>query len=108
MKHIKTYEVLRSELKLDKYIIWKSSLALNIFKVLRSSNQSTLLLERLYMYSEKGLEKAPFEKYDEIITLQIDDVMENVIYSYIEFQSNSLQECIDIIPTIIDSNKFNL
>lgn len=107
MKHIKTYEVLRSELKLDKYIIWKSSL-LNIFKVLISSNQSTLILERLYMYSEKGLEKAPFEKYDEMITLQIDDVSEDVIYSYIVFQSNNLQECIDVIPTIIDSNKFNL
>lgn len=108
MKYIKQYETNTIELNLKKYIIWKSSV-LNIFEVLKHNNKTELSLERLFIYTDDvGLMSSPFKKYDTNVILEISDIKKDALYSYIKYQSDNLQDCIDNIKILTTTAKYNL
>lgn len=108
MKHIKQYETNRDELNLKKYIIWKSNV-LNIFEVVNSDKQSELSLKRLFIYSEENdLLETPVDTFDSHIILTINDIDIDHIKKYIIYQSDNLQELVDIVSLIMNTNKYNI
>lgn len=95
MKYIKKFE--NNQFK--KYIIfyYDHFLSLEILEV-NSVQKDMIITSELYSYKDNKLTK---EKGHDFAVM-------NDSYDQILYQSDSLEECIDIIPSIYNSNKYNL
>ena len=90
--------------KYPKYIIWYTTdglLLLEVIKVLRASNIGNVELKRLYRFKNNVVQKLN-NKY----TFRLRDIYEfreNILY-----QSDNLQDCLEQLPIILDTEKYNL
>ena len=117
MKYLKTYESINSNLKhelenlgLKKYIILKSLnvdnsikfLIVEILKIGTSdySNNITANIEKLFYYDNSGLKK-PSELKN--FNIRLKNIVKKSIYN-----SNDLQDCLKMVSTLFDSEKYNL
>lgn len=97
MKHLKLFE--NEELK--KYIIfyWDEEDSLVILELdYEQKNKFMYSTSQLYSYINEKLIK---EDGDSFAVMKDDS--DNILY-----KSNNLQKCIDVIPFIYDTNKYNL
>lgn len=105
MKHLKIYEDYNKVEDIKKYFISEVIDALGIFELLNIKKRDIAEIKILHIYvKNEGSDKIKefrggIESYDKPIA-----VIKNKIF----FQSDSLEECKDMIPYIYDINKFNL
>ena len=121
MKHVKAYEDIHDELELQskliqvekeikKYVLFKMIDVVVILKVMcvfyndESSNRTPkdeimVKLRRLYIQSEYGLSESEQDVYDFVWDVAKDSI---------PYQTDDLQDAVDMAPAILDSNKYNL
>jgi hypothetical protein len=99
MKHVKSYEAIKDGFSnYKKYIIGR-----------RENNDLVIIevgkdeIKRIYSYNENKLLVEEFFKIN-----RKDVNFDEEIKPYILFTTNDLKKCIDILPTLINSEKYNL
>lgn len=109
MKHLKTYEKINwsnYNKDINNYIVWTNHL----------SNRFTIL-KVIKKYTEKGVDKIELERihlFDLDTGEDINEPHENWIYTskftseHIQYQSDNLQDLLNIKNMIIQKNKYNL
>ena len=122
MKYLRLFENLKDKLpKLDKYLVWQSS-DNDIFTILENTNKvkmsgngdynryKIIPVKHLYDYNLK----TDILKVRENLMgggrtsgLIYGDI-ENSIKTFLIYQSNDLQDCIDTLKIMSDVNKYNL
>lgn len=116
MKYIKTYEHIDDK-KLKKYAIWhmgeaydKSYEIIRVIDEYRNLDDYQYKTKTIYVYytdTEKleppNHKKNTYSFKEDGDTFHLDDSRE-----YIHYTSNSLQDCIDIVPLIAKAKKYNL
>ena len=97
MKYIKTFE---NKYEFLKYVILKHCGDIFIVKILSSSWY--IIFKKLYKYENDELIENDY--FDEVkYNYDFEFIINNTL-----FQSDNLQECIDIIPDILATKKYNL
>jgi len=104
MKYIKSYESHEiSEMKenhkaeFKDYVIYKHGDNLLVYKIAHEGYWSTKI-EQLYKYTKNIL--SVNKLYDNMYT---DVLKHNIVY-----QSDSLQDCLEILPSLSNAEKYNL
>lgn len=101
MKHLKIYESYITD-DLKKYFIAEVMGEIGIFEFICFKNKDTAKIQILLIYVKEKNSIKEFkggQSYEKNI---------NIIKNKILFQSDSIEECKEMIPYIIDQNKFNL
>jgi hypothetical protein len=96
---IKTFEKYTSD-DFKSYIIWKSKKIFMILSVIQVTEYH-LKFKKLYIYSNGKLEKIRNEKID--IFHNYDQIKRHIVY-----ESDNLQDCIDMLSDIDIAIKYNL
>jgi hypothetical protein len=120
MKYIKAYENVGDKIpELKKYVIWKSTKVNNLLEIIPNKNNTivkkprkneqydTIKVKHLYNCNAKGEILKPNLNAGKTTGLLKDD-FENSIRNYLLYQSDSLQDCLDIMPLLVTSDKYNL
>ena len=118
MKYIKKYEQKKLP-KLDKYLVWKDFDKNKIFRLLENTyelrksidgNYDIIAVNHLYNYNcdSDDLSKITSESNSRTSGLIFDDEIENTINKFLVYQSNDLQDCIDILPILATQQKYNI
>lgn len=106
MKHLKSYENINSDLK--KYFIIKSMIGFIVLEVIRiyydDDNVERLDLKQKYIY----LSNDHFKTLDEEQLKKVFHFTAKYMRKRIIFQSDSLKECVDVLPILTIQNKYNL
>jgi len=104
MRHIKQYEAL-TNIKLKRYCIWDSIIHLEIIEIVdvvfdTPQYNTEYVSIMIYKYDNNILIKT--EKEGKI------SFYENSIDRFIKYTSDNLQDCIDMLPILYDTQKYNL
>lgn len=102
MKYLKTYEKYK-ESDFKKYFIGTLFDSLAIFNIIEMSNKNMAEIKILLIYNKTNDEIKEFKGGEESYKKSLD-----IIKNKILFQSDNIQDCIDIIPILSDTIKYNL
>jgi len=102
MIHIKKYEKYNNT-EFKKYFISELLDYLAIFKLIGITNGDTAEIHVLLVYIKKDNEIKEFKGGIESYKKPLWSIKNNIL-----FQSDNIQDCIDIIPILLDTNKYNL
>ena len=116
MKHIKSYENIQEKYKesqFSEYIAWRSNTDIKIVKnnhkikfFQQDKNQPVLEITHLYTYDtiDKSLTKIDDNSNEKITGIFLaPDTLPKFLY-----QSDNVQDCIDMLTLLSTANKYNL
>jgi hypothetical protein len=108
MKYLKSYENINIPLK--KYVIWKQDTDLEVFevtdKIEKWDTDKVIIINILYKFKLGKIEPVSLNKRP---TAGLDLTnLQNNIKNFCIYQSDNLQDCLDILEILDTSNKYNL
>ena len=97
MKHLKYFEnTIKDDLH---YIIWKDNDDTLVISETKKNLYNTTHCKLLYTYKNEKLKKINHKNLG---------IKFNIIKNFILYQSDNLKNCLNIISTLSDTNKYNL
>ena len=120
MKYLKTYENSDKIPKLDKYLIWLVNNTEAYFNILENTNKiewnknlecEILVVKHLYNYNiqtDTINKPGKSETSGLIINDGYNNLLNDNVKKFLVYQSNNLQDCIDMVKILPISTKFNI